>query len=41
MIIGNVNANREAVITLTVLGTNQQRQEIKASSNCTSLGPNR
>jgi clan AA aspartic protease len=30
MIIGNVNTNREAVITLTVLGTNQQRQEIKA-----------
>jgi clan AA aspartic protease len=30
MIIGKVNNNREAIITLTVLGANQQRQEITA-----------
>jgi clan AA aspartic protease len=30
MIIGNVNANREAVIELTVLGEDSQRQEIRA-----------
>jgi clan AA aspartic protease len=30
MILGKVNANREAILQLTVLGTNQQRQEIKA-----------
>jgi clan AA aspartic protease len=30
MIIGKVNTNREAIITLTVLGANQQRQEITA-----------
>lgn len=30
MIIGNVNANREAIIQFAVLGTNQQRQGIKA-----------
>jgi hypothetical protein len=30
MIIGKVNSNREAIITLTVLGANQQRQEIRA-----------
>lgn len=30
MILGTVNSNREAVITLAVLGENQQRQGIKA-----------
>jgi clan AA aspartic protease len=30
MIIGKVNSNREAIITLTVLGANQQSQEITA-----------
>jgi clan AA aspartic protease len=30
MIIGNVNANREAVIQLAVLGENQQKQGIRA-----------
>lgn len=30
MIIGNVNGNREAVVTLVVLGKNQQTQGIRA-----------
>jgi clan AA aspartic protease len=30
MIIGNVNANREAIVQLAVLGENQQNQGIKA-----------
>jgi predicted aspartyl protease len=30
MIIGNVNANREAIVQLAVLGENQQKQGIKA-----------
>lgn len=30
MIIGNVNANREAIVQLAVLGENQQRQGIRA-----------
>jgi clan AA aspartic protease len=30
MIIGSVNANREAILQLAVLGENQQRQGIKA-----------
>jgi clan AA aspartic protease len=30
MILGNVNANREAIIQLAVLGENQQNQGIKA-----------
>ena len=30
MILGNVNANREAIVQLAVLGENQQNQGIKA-----------
>ncbi len=30
MILGSVNANREAIVQLAVLGNNQQRQGIKA-----------
>jgi predicted aspartyl protease len=30
MIFGNVNANREAIVQLAVLGENQQNQGIKA-----------
>lgn len=30
MIIGNVNANREAIVQLAVFGKNQQRQGIRA-----------
>lgn len=30
MILGNVNANREAIIRLAVLGGNQQRQGVRA-----------
>ena len=30
MIFGNVNANREAIVPLAVLGENQQRQGIRA-----------
>jgi clan AA aspartic protease len=30
MMIGNVNANREAIVQLAVLGENQQKQGIKA-----------
>jgi hypothetical protein len=29
MIIGNVNANREAIVQLVVLGSQQQQQEIQ------------
>jgi clan AA aspartic protease len=30
MILGNVNANREAIVQLTVLGENRRRKSIKA-----------